>query len=255
MVRRALNYYRHKNPQISELLDESFFEADVVSESPQDYVNDIILSLGVSYVINKRKLGSENAFFVVEGGAPHLPAMACVLRQFDIEPYFYLTGLINESKKEYFMNYAYFGPRFERLKEGKRVARLFDTHSSVDRKAHVPEIEKLNELGIDEIYFVIEGDIRELDAEYNTEKEFSELFSGRRKSLLEAYNYYSEDFEAHIYEADPRASRESFDKAVNMLKGSESLQDFLVKIWGYKGKLENPKDIFRILRLFRKLYF
>ena len=256
-MKHSIDCFKHTSKQkkkygLDECLRKDFIKKDGVSDDPQDYINDIVLGLGLAYVIEKRGLAKKGTFFIVEGGMPHLPFMAAILRYYNIEPFFCLEKRKDVNPEDYYQNFAYFCDGFSSLERGDLVARVFDTHSYVNRDENIPSFRELKKKNVERVAILLEGSLT-LNEFYNTESEFEKMFSGERESLKPAYERLSNHFEVVAYEIDPRTSKHSYDLMLDFLKENEDLQEFLWEVWG-KEKY-SKEELIKMLEDFGERWF
>ncbi|MCD6575657.1 MAG: hypothetical protein J7K73_00685 [Nanoarchaeota archaeon] len=227
-----------------------------VSYIPQDYTNDVILGEGLEYMLNRlREEGNldKKTFIIVEEGMPHIPYGAIVLRRNDIEPFIWLEKREDVTPTMYYSNFSYFADEFKKFERGNLVARVFDTHSSIDRSDLIPDSEKLKEKGIERVVFLMEGTLA-LGSEYNTDEELDSLFSGERSSLASLYRSLNKaGFKIKIYEIDPRSTEHSYEKMLKFVKENDEILAFLEDVWG-QGRADR-NELVKILEDFKKSWF
>jgi hypothetical protein len=237
---------------MDENLKKRVIKKDKTSWLVEEYVNDVVLGSGLAYVIEKRELAEEGTFFIVEGGMPHLPFMASVLRNYGVEPFLWLEERKDVDPRDYYSNFEYFGESYSNLKEGTLLARVFDTHSKVNRDEHTPSFRELKRKGIKRVAILLEGNLT-LNEFYNTESEFEKMFSGERESLKGVYERFSNHFEMLAYEIDPRTSKHGYESMVTFVENNEDYMEFLWEVWG-KENVKRDRLI-GILESFGKRWF
>ena len=237
---------------LNENLKKDIISKSEFSEYPGDYTNDVLLGMGLDYVFDKRELGDDDTLFIVEGGFPHIPFISYALRYNNVEPFLWVETIKPDLKRTYYSNFAYFSEQFNKLERGSFPARVFDTHSSIDRSDLIPMNGDLKEMGVETVVFLMEG-VLPLDSEYNTDNELTKLFSEERESYTSLYRSLKRRFDVKIYEIDPRTTSHGFDKLVEHIESDDDKMNFLVEVWGHNE--HSWDELRKILSKFKKSFF
>lgn len=262
-MKHPIDAFKHtskdlRNYGMTENLRKSFIRKpkEGISQFPEDYVNDVILGEGLDYMLHRLLEDgylNDDTFLIVEEGLPHIPFGAIVLRRNGVEPFIWLDERKDVTPTTYYSNFAYFADEFRKFEKGDLVARMFDTHSDVDRSSLVPYNDELRKREIKKVVFLMEGTLA-LGSEYNTDKELEDLFSWERESLASLYRYLKRGkFEVKIYEIDPRTTEHSYEKMLNFMREDETTLNFIEEVWG-QGRVTR-KELLKILEDFKERWF
>jgi hypothetical protein len=200
------------------------------------HVNDYFLALGAMYVFDKRGLGSEATYYVINSGARHLPLIAYFLKTKNTDPYFVLNGY-EDTKPEFkktatksFLDLADAYSKIE-IKELESLASLFCAHQYFDKTEWMPKKEKLLDLGIKHVVLLVE-ESRGLNYALEMHPEF--------RQKLEEYG----NFDPEIYDIEPRLNIRDRKKILRFAK-----DDKLELLSVATGK--SKSEIKRALRSFK----